>query len=70
MKLLADKAQEYAREELRNFVKMKCIDIKYFIMKHFEHEFNNENDIPRQWSTLKQEDIHKMFVRFMLLRKH
>jgi hypothetical protein len=53
MKLLADKAQEYAREELRNFVKMKCIDIKYFIMKHFEHEFNNENDIPRQWSTLK-----------------
>ncbi len=62
IKALNEKAQDYALEELKNFVKMKCIDLKYFIMKHFDHEFNNEGDIPRQWPSLKEEDITKMHV--------
>lgn len=45
---------------------MKCIDLKYFIMKHFDYEFNNEGDIPRQWPSLSEEDINKMHVLYQL----
>lgn len=47
MKSLNEKAQDYALEELKNFVKLKCIDLKYFIMKHFNHEFNNDGRPPQ-----------------------
>jgi hypothetical protein len=59
---LTEKAQEYAEKELRNFVRMKCIDLRYFIMKHFNNEFANDNDLPRQWPTLTPEQITSLFV--------
>ena len=46
-------AEQFASEQLRSYVKSKCIDLKYFIMKHFDSEFNSEGEVPRQWNTLK-----------------
>lgn len=62
IKQLTEKAQEYAEKELRNFVRMKCIDLRYFLMKHFNNEFSNDNDLPRQWPALKEEEIRTLFV--------
>jgi hypothetical protein len=69
IKSLVDKAQQYAEKELRNFIKMKCIDLRYFIMKHFNNEFSNEGDIPRQWPSFKEEDIKALFVSCHLFRR-
>jgi hypothetical protein len=61
-------AEEYANEELRNYVKLKCLDLRYFIMKHFEAEFNNEGEVPRQWNVLAEEDINKLYVKVSICR--
>ena len=49
-------------------MKSKCIDLKYFLMKHFESEFNSEEEVPRQWNTMKEDDIRKIHVRLSLFR--
>ena len=46
---LTEQAEKYAFQELRSFVKMKCIDLRYFLMKHFNNEFSNDQEVPRQW---------------------
>lgn len=61
IKSLCEKAEEFAELELRNFVKMKCIDLKYFLMKHFSSEFNNDGDVPRQWPSMKEEEVRALF---------
>jgi hypothetical protein len=37
---------------MKSYIKMKSIDIEYFFMKHFNSEFYNDGDIPRQWPSL------------------
>lgn len=69
IKSLCEKAEEFAELELRNFVKMKCIDLKYFLMKHFSSEFNNDGDVPRQWPSMKEEEVRALFVSSVLLRR-
>jgi len=41
---------------------MKGIDLRYFLMKHFNNEFTNDAEVPRQWPSLREEEIKALFV--------